>query len=243
VSLGKKAVMVKYTKPRCAKCGSTRDLRSQTGPCGKCAFEKKACGDMLEYFQKHPEKLREKRLRDAKKKHAMAAFSDELQKIAASTSFMQNVGNKFVEWGKAIASTPRRTVQAVGDIVSSPSAALRHGWNETWGPNVGFGGKAMFLGGTALQAHDLTRENDITGRGESRVTRGSRLVGGTLAGMAGMTRGALPAMVLGIGGDVAGGYVGRKIDKLRGYAPKPKNTAPHEAAPSKAAIVQKTLES
>lgn len=217
--IGKKAVMVKYTK------------------------RKQACGDMLEYFQKHPEKLREKRLRDAKKKHAMVAFSDELSKIAASTSFMQNVGNKMTSWGKAIASTPRRTAQAVGDIIDSPTGALRHGWNETWGPKVGFGGKAMFVGGTALQAAELTRDEDITGRGDSRLTRGARLIGGTLAGTAGMTRGVLPSIVLGIGGDVAGGYVGRKIDKMRGYKPKPKNTAPSDTAPSKATIAKKALES
>jgi hypothetical protein len=219
MSIGKKAVMVKYTKPKLAN------------------------GDMLQYFAVHPEKLREKRLRDAKKKHAMVFFADEMGKIAASTSFMQNVGNKLTSWGKSLASTPRRTAQAVGDIVESPSGALRHGWNETWGPKVGFGGKAMFVGGTALQAADLARDGDITGRGESRMTRGMRLVGGTIAGTAGMKRGILPSIALGIGGDVAAGAVGRKIDKARGYKPKPKAGAISDHAPSKAAIAHKALES
>lgn len=43
-----------HHKPRCDKCGSTTDLRSWHGPCGKCAFQKKS-----------------------------AAMSDEVAKIAA----------------------------------------------------------------------------------------------------------------------------------------------------------------
>jgi hypothetical protein len=50
----------------------------------KYTKRKLANGDMLQYFQDHPEKLREKRLRDSKKKHAMVAFSDELEKLALS---------------------------------------------------------------------------------------------------------------------------------------------------------------
>jgi hypothetical protein len=46
-------------KPRCDECGSTRDLRSLHGPCGKCAF----------------------------KKESQAAFLDELQKIAKTHNY------------------------------------------------------------------------------------------------------------------------------------------------------------
>jgi uncharacterized protein YycO len=51
---------------------------------------KVACGDMLDYFRKHPEKLKEKQRRDAMEKTAMVnAFFDELEKIAIATATPQ----------------------------------------------------------------------------------------------------------------------------------------------------------
>jgi hypothetical protein len=218
MSIGKKAVMVKYTKRKLAN------------------------GDMLQYFADHPEKLREKRLRDAKKKHAMVAFSEELEKIAEG--FLTNIGtgiaNTAKSMGQGLLHGPANTAGVVGDIARAPGAALRAGWNQTW--TGGRGAKALMLAGTAAQVPSIFKEKDITGRDESKLTRALRFGGGFLGSTAGYARGHIvPSMVLGMAGDVAGGYAGRAIDRARGRKAKPK-TDLHEAVPTKPAIAQQALQ-
>jgi hypothetical protein len=216
--IGKKAVMVKYTKRKLAN------------------------GDMLQYFADHPEKLREKRLRDAKKKHAMIAFSDELEKI--SEGFLTNVGNSIVGLGKSmgqgIVHGPANTAGVVGDIARAPGTALREGWRHTWSGDRN--AKALMLAGTALQIPGVFANKDITGRDESKLTRALRFGGNLVGSTAGFARGHMvPSMVLGMAGDVAGGYAGRAIDRARGRKAKPK-TDLHEAVPTKPAIAQQAIQ-
>lgn len=171
------------------------------------------------------------------------AFSDEMEKIAAS--IILNHGTKFIRsgagkisntlkgWGSALRSTPRRTGQAVGDIVRSPRQALREGWHATWhdpATSGGMLGRGMFALGTAGAAATAIPKDDPMGRGESRLTRTARFAGGTLAGVAGMKRGVLPSIALSMGGDIAGGYAGRAVDKVRGYKPKARPTSDLPAA-------------
>jgi predicted RNA-binding Zn-ribbon protein involved in translation (DUF1610 family) len=314
--------------PRCDKCGSTRDLRSYHGPCGKCAFGKtaevipggKASGkkpsdfsqkalargrkverehtrdprlateiamdhltedpayyEKLKLIEKHAQELandvlsndlspmetrtsarspNEKRatmVKYTKKKRkdtlrgeferdnrsendAQAtrdlpeqitkaamfdALADEMEKI--SKSVMRNVGSRIKTtgkgWGNALATAPGRTVGAVGDLLTSPVKTMKQGWHATWkDPKMSGGalGKGMFALGTLASGAAVVPKNDPMQRGESRLTRASRFVGSTALGIAGMKRGILPSIALGIGGDVAGGYVGRAIDRARG---------------------------
>lgn len=216
--IGKKAVMVKYTK------------------------RKVASGDMLQYFADHPEKLREKRLRDAKKKHAMVAFSDELEKIAEG--FMTNVGNTITSTAKSIGSGivhgPANTAAVVGDFVRSPGATMSEGWKRTW--TGGSAAKGLMLLGNAAMLPGVVMKEDPTGRGESRMTRALRFGGSFLGSTAGFARGHMvPSMVLGMAGDAAGGYVGRAIDRARGRKAKAK-TDVHPAIPTKPAIAQQAIQ-
>ena len=224
----KRAAMVKYTKKK-----RREDLLNGEDTHNRLPEEggqvdqpnqimKAANGDMLQYFADHPEKLREKKLRDAKKKHAMYdGFSDEMDKIAKS--FMKDIGTRIAKttksWGRDLASAPGRTLSAAGDTLIHPVKTMKEGWHATWrDPKTSGGwlGKGMFALGTAGSAAAAVPKEDPLGRGESRLTRAARFAGGTALGVAGMKKGIIPSIALGIGGDVAGGYAGRGIDRLRG---------------------------
>jgi hypothetical protein len=184
-------------------------------------------------------------------------FADELTKIALG--YQQNlgipilqtgrgvlnraagwIGQKAVQAGKDLASAPMRTFKATGESLIHPAKTFKQGWKATWNPAVkgkgeAFTNKAFFLAGTGMQGATAIAKNDPTGRDESRLTRGMRAGVGAATGIMGMKRGVLPSIALGIAGDVAGGAAGRRIDKARGYVPKPKKTAPDPMMPQRVA--------
>jgi len=98
------------------------------------------------------------------------------------------------------------------------------------------GQRTLLLGGTALGVHsDLQKKDPITGRERGAAERGLAATGGvagslgasapgavramTRGGIKGMAGGLLGSAVLGIGGSMGGGYLGRKIDEARGFKP------------------------
>jgi hypothetical protein len=187
--------------PRCDRCGATSDLRSYHGPCGKCAFGK------------------------AK----MAAFEDEMRKIAAA-GFMHNLGSRILTYaGRQTGSVSHWASKQPGNLWRAgaahlhPLQGMKEGWKFSWDPKTGGGtlGRVMFLGGTGLSGLTAIPKRDPMGQGESRLTRGLRFAGGTATGLIAAKHGILPSLAYGIGGDVAGGYAGRAIDKYRGYKPPP----------------------
>jgi hypothetical protein len=161
---------------------------------------------------------------EAIEKHAMFdGFASEMEKI--SRGMLRDIGNSIRKtgrsWGKSLKSAPGRTLDAIGDL-RNPAKAMKQGWHATWhNPKTSGGtlGRAMFGLGTLASGATAIPKNDPTGRDESRTTRAMRFAGGTALGIAGMKRGVIPSIALGIGGDVAAGAIGRRIDKAKGYRP------------------------
>lgn len=106
------------------------------------------------------------------------------------------------------------------------------------------GQRTLLLGGTALGLHsDLQKKDPVTGRERGAAERLIGATGGVAGslgasapgavramsrgGFKGMAGGLLGSAVLGIGGSMGGGYLGRKIDEARGFKP----SAPPEQVP------------
>lgn len=251
MSIGKKAVMVKYTKRKQAG-GDTLQyfadeleklaIRGTTvwaARNARIARELRVPGQVQDLAAKivdkahpiyHSWPLRTIPVGKAKRA-SYASFGDELEKIA--DGFMTNIGT-------GLRRGPANTAGAIGDIASSPIGSLRQGWRKTW--TGGTGNKAMILGGAALGLPMALSKNDPTGRDESRLTRAMRFGVSQLGAIAGFTRGhQVPSMVLGLAGDVAGGYAGRAIDRARGRKAKPKVDT-SSAVPTKPALAQQVLQ-
>jgi len=100
---------------------------------------------------------------------------------------------------------------------------MKEGWKATWDPKLGKGGGklsgGLMLAGTAASVAGAVPKKDPTGRQESRLTRGMRAGAGFATGLAAAKHGIIPGIALGVAGDVAAGYAGRRIDKMRKYAP------------------------
>src|SRR5690606_12991087 len=82
--------------PRCDKCGSTRDLRSYHGPCGSCAFGKKATMEKV----------------------STLSFLDELDKISFDVGgYLRNAGSRVSKWALNHA-------EGIGDNVGNAAVAF-----------------------------------------------------------------------------------------------------------------------
>jgi len=98
------------------------------------------------------------------------------------------------------------------------------------------GQRTLLLGGTAMGVHsDLQKIDPVTGRERGAAERGLSATGGVAGslgasapgavramsrgGIKGMAGGLIGSAVLGIGGSMGGGYLGRKIDEARGFKP------------------------
>jgi len=152
------------------------------------------------------------------KRASYGGLVDELEKI--SGTWLTNVGGKIV---RAVKSAPRDSMHAVTDFAKRPVQSMKEGWKATWDPKMGKGGGkisgGLMLAGTAAGVAGSVPKKDPTGRQESRLTRGLRTGVGLATGLAAAKHGVIPGMALGVAGDVAAGYAGRRIDKMRKYAP------------------------
>lgn len=176
------------------------------------------------------------------------AFEDEMSKIAAAGA-MTNIGGRITSWvGKKAKSIGGWAKKQPGNLLEAgaahlnPVKGLKEGWKFNWDPKTGGGnmGRALFLGGTALSAGSIIPKNDPMGNGDSRMTRALRFAGGTATGLIASKYGVLPSIAYGIAGDMAGGAIGKRIDKARGYKPPPPpppKAAPAAPAPTPAAPV------
>lgn len=234
--------------PPCKLCGNTAcDQRS--GICGRCAFKKQA---MLIAFADELEKIS---IAGGPRSYMMNLGTRIMPRAMQSASRLyQNIQQGALNWGQALATAPARTLTAGREFLTSPIQTTRQGWTKSLAPtdpskgmrgNLGaMGSNAMMIAGTAIPAAVAFPSQDPTGRGESRLTRGMRAAVGGVAGIAGMKHGMLPSAALGAAGDLAGGAIGRRIDKARGYKPKKKPTvdAPTPGTPTKAAIMQQAVQ-
>ena len=197
--------------PHCDQCGSTRDLRSYHGPCGKCAFSKVSS--------------------------LMPSFLDEMEKISVS---MQGMGNwaKAVpgRLGNFVAGGAENVGRTVGAF-ATPVKSLKRGWHETWNPPGGtmFGKwdrpiQAGLLGMQVIgDAKMVAHPVDQSGQGRSRLHRLSTAIGNTAGGFIGLPHGMAGSMAGGLIGGTIGDRVGKGIDRLRGYRPRPAD--PHPGLP------------
>src|SRR5690606_3146949 len=187
--------------PRCDKCGSTRDLRSYHGPCGSCAFGKKATMEKV----------------------STLSFLDELDKISFDVGgYLRNAGSRVSKWALNHAEGIGDNVGNAAVAFATPRESLKKGWDATWTP----GGKPLhpiykgLMGYSLLTGlRDVAYKNDPSGRGHSRLRRATRFLGdqagGIMAAPFGLTGGIFGSVV----GGKAGDMMGSAIDKLRGYRP------------------------
>lgn len=179
----------------------------------------------------------------------LASFEDEMRKIAAA-GFMSNLGSRIITYGgKQLRGAGSWAAKQPGNIWEAAKAharpihGLKEGWKFSWDPETGGGwlGRGLFLGGTALSGASAIPKEDPLGRGESRLTRAARFLGGTTTGLIASKHGFVPSLLYGAAGDVAGGYAGRAIDRMRGVkTPKKPNVGP-TLKDSRNAMVQQAV--
>lgn len=191
-------------RPKCDQCGSTRDLRSLHGPCGKCAF----------------------------KKESQIAFLDELEKIsfdvgghaAAAASRFGRGANRFAEGvGKNLGGAAM--------AFTTPRKSFAKGWDATWHPERLPGGQPLhpiFKGlmgyGLLTGLRDVAVKEDPAGKGHSRVRRALRFAGDQAGGIISAPFGLSGGMFGSMAGGKVGDLAGAAVDKLRGYrAPQREN--------------------
>jgi len=189
----------KLHKPRCDECGSTRDLRSYHGPCGKCAF-----GD----------KVKKAHVGNVKTAFDMGQAAGQAQAFGSrATRFVRNqaegVGKNL---GKATAAW------------ASPKKSFQKGWESTWRP----GGQPLSLPWKALMGYglltgtrDVLKREDPSGQGHSRVRRALRFAGDQAGGIIGAPFGFTGGLLSSMVGSKIGDTAGAAVDKLRGVRPKP----------------------
>jgi hypothetical protein len=193
----------KTHRPKCDKCGSTRDLRSYHGPCGKCAFGKEA----------------------------QLAFLDELEKISLDMGTIGGhaaaAAGRFGRSATRFAEGVGKNVGGAAVAFTTPKKSFAKGWDATWHPERLPGGQPLhpvFRGlmgyGLLTGLRDVAVKEDPAGKGHSRVRRALRFAGdqagGIISAPFGLSGGMLGAMAGGKVGDLAGAAV----DKLRGHRPR-----------------------
>lgn len=169
----------------------------------KKAKEKASCGDMLQYYADHPDKLKAKQERD-KKKHA---------------GFMQNVGTRI---SNSVSGAGRNVGGAMQQMFAHPIQGIQRGAVETV---KGLKGHpiltAAILGGTALGIHDLSKKEDPSGAGRSRTHRAAEFIGDQAGSLIGAPFGFTGSIAGGMMGKKIGDVTGKAIDAVRGYKRTP----------------------
>ena len=191
--------------PKCDRCGSTRDLRSYHGPCGKCAFEETKT----------------------------AAFLDELiiidkEKMAWSPMpAIQGVG-QWAAHNLGPSGLKRNYLGMTKNLghaaaaMTNPKRALREGWQATFRPGgqpLPAGGKALLGLSAAMDAHAVAAKEDPTGLGRSRLHRLTTALGSQVGGLMAAPYGLVAPMITSEIGARIGSGVGRTVDRMRGYHP------------------------
>lgn len=138
------------------------------------------------------------------------------------SGFMQNLGTRIM-W-----SPTGRTAQAV---MKNPVEATKRGIMSSFrDPRTGKVGfmrpgqrfnQSLLLGGTAMAGASALKKDDPDQIGAGRAERVGKFLGGTALGFAAAPYGGLMSgIAAGIGGEYAGGKVGKLVDRARGYKAK-----------------------
>lgn len=172
------------------------------------------------------------------------AFNDELTKIAMekqALSFMANIGRPIMRSAASLRGAVARQAHLTGhagrEFLNNPAHQIKEGLKMTFqnpdtkklsliGRNADgsvnaleTGLRGLFVAGTATDAVNAIRKDDVYGQGAGRGERIGRFAAGTAASLGTMkslgmgVKGLLPGMALGMGAGYLGGKAGKVVDK------------------------------
>jgi hypothetical protein len=156
-------------------------------------------------------KLKDKKIINLPKvKHASCGANCKFEKSAgAARRFSEFAGRQMLHAGRTLRD------------FKTPIKSMKHGWTAD-----NTLGRAMTVGGAALDLHSAAKREDPNGQGRSRLERIGAGIGNTAGGLIGMRHGMFTGGIVGgVAGGAIGGGVGRMLSPRKPVQPPPQTGA------------------